>query len=222
MTIARPLPVTRDDPLTECRRTNLHGTIIAPRPIRGTVGNLKFWANSWALPLADASCASVTCLDVLEFVRDDEAMIDEFARVLRPGGRLRLRVPNSGPLAGLDALNLYRYLVDVTRRGQKPPETDEVGWRRHYSVADLAALLEPSLCIRAVSTRRVGFAEIVAFAALLVFRWLRRSEDCYQRVQSVLHWIERVEDTMRLWHAGSVLEVEAVRQPEPRQPSLNF
>lgn len=216
VTIERPLPESCEGQAVGTRKTNLHGTIIAPRPLLSRVGSLAFWADSWALPLADASCASISCLDVLEYVRDDVAMIDELARVLRPGGLLRLRVPNAGPFAGLDALNLYRYLVDITRRGRKPPETNEVGWRRHYAVDDLPTLLEPAFSIRSVATRRVGLAELVDFAALVICRWLRQSESRYRRRLPLVHLIERIEDTVRLGQSGSVLEVEAVRSPAPR------
>ena len=46
------------------------------------------------LPLADASFDLVLCLDVLyhQAVEDDVAVLGEFARVLRPGGKLFLRV----------------------------------------------------------------------------------------------------------------------------------
>jgi len=45
------------------------------------------------LPFADATFDVVTALDVLEHVDDDRAVLDEFARVLKPGGRAFVFVP---------------------------------------------------------------------------------------------------------------------------------
>jgi SAM-dependent methyltransferase len=46
-----------------------------------------------ALPLADQSVEVVTALDVLEHVQDDQTSINEFLRVLRPGGIAVITVP---------------------------------------------------------------------------------------------------------------------------------
>jgi hypothetical protein len=141
-------------------------------------------------------------------------MIDEFARVLRPGGTLRLRVPNAGPLAGLDSFNLYRYLSDITHRGRKPVETDEVGWRRHYSVDDLAALFGSRFAVRSTATQRMGSGEVVNAACLALFRWFRKSDTWYVRATDLVRRIELVEDGIRPGRVGTVLTVDAVREPE--------
>lgn len=53
------------------------------------------WASVTALPFASASFDLVTSLDVIYHlgVANDEAALAEFHRVLRPGGRLLLRLP---------------------------------------------------------------------------------------------------------------------------------
>jgi SAM-dependent methyltransferase len=50
-----------------------------------------------ALPFADRSFSVVIASEILEHVRDDEAMLAEIVRVLRPGGRCVVTVPRFGP-----------------------------------------------------------------------------------------------------------------------------
>lgn len=52
-----------------------------------------------ALPLGDASLDAVLCCDVLEHVADLEAVLDEVARVLAPGGRFLFETVNRNLLA---------------------------------------------------------------------------------------------------------------------------
>ncbi|HEY7032812.1 MAG TPA: methyltransferase domain-containing protein [Thermomicrobiales bacterium] len=184
------------------------------RPIRCAIGKTVFLASSWAIPLADGSCRSIACLDVLELVRDDEALVAEFGRLLAPGGHLRLRVPNTGLLAGVDGFNLYHYLVDTTHRRRKPPETEEVGWRRHYGVPDVVALLGPRFCIRTVSARRAGVAEFVNAVLLVLLRWLLGSDGAYRRSMPVVRRVERLEDRFGLGRIGAVLTIEAVKRAD--------
>lgn len=79
--------------------------------------------------------------DVIEHVLDEEAWLAALTDALEPDGRLEVRVPFEGPLAWLDALNLYRYLVDILHRGHKPPATKPAGWHRHYRVDEIETLL---------------------------------------------------------------------------------
>jgi SAM-dependent methyltransferase len=211
LTITRPLMPHRRGIQNSTSIYNLHGTTNVSRPILGTIAGQRFVANSWALPLPDRFCDSIDCFDVLEYVRDDEAMINEIARILRPGGTLRLRVPNAGLLAGLDALNLYRYLVDITHRGCKPIETDEVGWRRHYSTVDLTKLFGSRFTVRSIGSHRIGIAEIANAAFLALFRSFRVNESRYRRARSIVCKIERFEDRIRPGRSGTALLVEAVR-----------
>ena len=50
--------------------------------------------DTGAIPLADGSADAVTSFTVLEHVPDEAAALAEMRRILRPGGRLVLTVPN--------------------------------------------------------------------------------------------------------------------------------
>ncbi len=58
------------------------------------------------LPFADASFDVVTMLDVLEHVADRQAIVEEIARVLRPGGTWIVSVPYRGALRWLSPENM--------------------------------------------------------------------------------------------------------------------
>ncbi len=57
--------------------------------------HLDIIADLSALPLVDQSFDAVLCTQVLEHVREPRQVIQEIARVLKPGGRLYLAAPQS-------------------------------------------------------------------------------------------------------------------------------
>lgn len=83
-------------------------------------------ADATALPFADAAFGSILANCVLEHIPDDEAVIAEAARVLRPGGRLVFTVPAPGLKGCLSMPERLRargeaalaeaYLADFDRR----------------------------------------------------------------------------------------------------------
>lgn len=94
------------------------------------------------LPPGDGSLDGVVLHDdVLSRAIDEEAWLLEVARVIAPGGNLRFTVPATGPLTWLDSMNLYRYLVDISHRGDAPDVALPTGWNRHYSRNDIQQML---------------------------------------------------------------------------------
>jgi ubiquinone/menaquinone biosynthesis C-methylase UbiE len=64
--------------------------------------NLRFiCANATALPFPDASFDWVTCFETIEHLTDQEGLISEIRRVLRPKGRLLLSSPDRQAYAAL-------------------------------------------------------------------------------------------------------------------------
>ena len=53
--------------------------------------------DALALPFHDASFDAVIVSEVLEHIPDDEGVLAELVRVLRPGGRIAVTVPRYGP-----------------------------------------------------------------------------------------------------------------------------
>lgn len=187
----------------------------AARPLRFTIGGRSFVAHADALPLRESSVDRVICRDVLEYVRNDEGLIREIARVLAPGGRVELRVPADGFLAGFDALNLFRYVVDITGRGARPHETFEIGWRRHYGEDDLKSEFGPDFRVTCSRRTRLGISEIVHTVAILAFRWIRPRRGRYRSALRCVRRLERVEDRI-VTRKGALLEMtlEFVQQNE--------
>jgi hypothetical protein len=181
------------------------------RPVRGKLASGEFLAWPRALPFPDKALRSVAYLEVLEYIQNDDLALEEVVRVIAIGGRLRLRVPATGPLAGLDTYNLMHYLIDTSRRGERPYETSEIGWRRHYSVDDLMQMLGRER-FRILSTRRRGLAlaQLFDFAAMVLFRWTRPNHDRYRSAKRIVRAIARIENRI-VTPFGFFLELEIVR-----------
>ena len=75
-----------------------------------------------AIPEPDASFDAVLCSEVLEHVPDPTRALDEFARLLRPGGRLLLTAPfasfvHMAPYHFCSGFSRYWYEHHLVRRG---------------------------------------------------------------------------------------------------------
>ncbi len=85
------------------------------------------------MPFADASFDVVTLLAVLEHLAEPRRMVEEIARVLRPGGQVVLTVPSH---AAKPVLEFLAYRLHVVS------EAEIRDHKRYYGAADLRALLQ--------------------------------------------------------------------------------
>jgi SAM-dependent methyltransferase len=107
-------------------------------------------ASARDLPFASERFDCVTCIEVLEHVpmTDRASTLVEIRRVLRPGGRLVLRVPHDGTFSWLDANNLrfrfprlYRTLLGRGRRDNGYEGCSHgVVWHHHFTREELLTI----------------------------------------------------------------------------------
>lgn len=103
------------------------------------------------LPFPEASFDCVNCVEVLEHIPAAlrRRALEEMYRVLRPGGRLVLRVPHAGLFAWIDPSNfrhqfpsLYRLLIGRGLRDRAYDDNAaEVVWHHHFTLDELLDLL---------------------------------------------------------------------------------
>lgn len=165
------------------------------------------------LPYADARFATIVALDVIEHVLDEECWLAELARITRPGGRVTIRVPATGPLSWLDALNIYRYVVEMSGRGTAPRQTQPIGWHRHYPRRDLTALLTAA-GFRPLTAHRagVGLDEIPTLANLMTLDWLLGRRDAERTALRTRATLRRWDEKLPVGRIGTKLVMEAVRE----------
>ncbi|QFU10229.1 Ubiquinone biosynthesis O-methyltransferase [Rhodobacteraceae bacterium THAF1] len=69
----------------------------------------------------DASFDAVVCVDVLEHVQDLQQVLDNVARVLRPGGRFLFDTINRNPIARLAAITMAEDVFRMLPKGTHDP-----------------------------------------------------------------------------------------------------
>jgi SAM-dependent methyltransferase len=168
------------------------------------------------VPYPDGYFDGVLLLDVLEHVPDERAVLAEIARLLRPGGRLVLSVPNRGALASLDSLNLYRRLLGPGA----PLPTDDPSWplspcHRHYRLSELRSLLGDRFQVRSVHYTGLGLAEPVNLALLVLLRAWLRLPGLYELLQYLYFGVYLAEDLIPTGAAGYHLMLAADRTDAP-------
>jgi len=111
------------------------------------------------IPLANESVDTVLLLDVLEHVNNEQRVIDEVWRILRPDGTLILSVPHKGLFRWLDPQNLSARLRRTSRQNH----------HHHYSESELRELFIQKFRI---TRRRFGglFLYPLAFAGENFFK----------------------------------------------------
>ena len=74
-----------------------------------------------ALPYTDAQFDAVVCVDVLEHVSDLQKVLDETARVLKPGGLFLFDTINRNPLARLAVITMAEDVLGLLPKGTHDP-----------------------------------------------------------------------------------------------------
>jgi ubiquinone/menaquinone biosynthesis C-methylase UbiE len=86
-------------------------------------GLTAIYADVCALPIPDASFDACLCIDMLEHLKDPQQPLREIKRILKPGGRLLIVVPNDRNffLARLAFLMFKEAFCDVGHQRQWRP-----------------------------------------------------------------------------------------------------
>lgn len=150
------------------------------------------------VPYPNGYFDGILLLDVLEHVPDERAVVEEVARLLRPGGKLVLSVPNRGALAALDSLNVYRRLFGDAA----PFPTDDPSWprspvHRHYSRTELDRVLGPRFRVLDWQYTGLGIAEPVNLFLLITLRRILRLSGLYNLAQYLYFAVYLLEDLVR-------------------------
>ena len=197
-------------------RYEAHGADASPGFIaraRRSAPHIPFvLAAAEQLPYPDGYFDAVLLLDVLGHVARETRVVDEVYRVLRTGGTLVISVPHKGALAWLDSLNLWDFYCGG---GSHP--IDEVipggySYHRHYSEADLRAMLGSRFEVRAVERTGLGVVESLNLAILFLCKGLLRSQWLYDRLAFLYYGAYILEDQVRGGRASYHLMLQAVRR----------
>ena len=103
-------------------------------------------ADAEALPLPDASVDLAVAAHVVDLLDAPYAFLEELARVLAPGGELRLATPDPGLGTGDDGA--LAALVDATEAFEAPAIADGVLWARVHGPRELQLAVTQRLVVR--------------------------------------------------------------------------
>jgi SAM-dependent methyltransferase len=183
------------------------------RAVRAGGGPLYLRGLGAPLPFRDGAFDAVVCLDVLEHVPDEAAVVAEIARVLRPGGTLIVSVPHRGRLARCDSINRLPDCWDMAEVAPGRDVATEPGEvHRHYSVTELSRLLGPRLHITAIRRSGFGVAELVNLPLLWLSKRVLRAPRLYDLLQYAYFTVYLAEDLIPTGRAGYHLMVRARRR----------
>lgn len=163
-------------------------------------------------PADPESQSRILALDVIEHVEDEQAWLEELTRLLAPGGEIFVRVPAEGPMAWLDAPNIYRYLTEFTDRGAAPHETKPTGWHRHYRRSDLIDLIKcRGLRITSISQENTPLPDIAQLIGLVAGDLVLGHRDTETRLIAIRDKLDRRGRGLPLGKLGTRLRVTAVK-----------
>jgi SAM-dependent methyltransferase len=125
-----------------------------------------------SIPLGTGSLDAILCTEVLEHVEQPLAAIEEFSRLLRPGGRLMLTVPSACRVHRVPTHYYGGYAPDffersLPARGLRLEALDPIGNWSEYMAQELGRV--PDI-IRNHSTLPPGLRHVLAASAWPVFR----------------------------------------------------
>jgi SAM-dependent methyltransferase len=143
---------------------DLDERVVANAVGKNSCPNLRFIQGEAkaGLPFPDGYFDVITAMAVLEHVGPEEPTLQEFHRLLRPGGHLVIEVPSRGPFELLDIGNIkYRFpflhrwfYVYVARQpkyyeehfGANAPMfgqfSRDANWHKHYSIDELSGVAQ--------------------------------------------------------------------------------
>ncbi len=201
------------------------------KAVRSGAYRLPTLALGDAMPFADGAFATVISNSVLEHIPDVQPVLDEAARVLRPGGRLIITFPSdnfTAYLAGaqwLERLGLkglaQRYRHGFNRFARHAHTDPPERWQRRLEEANLVVEhWQPYFSVRALHALELGhYLGLPSFLChLITRRWILAPW------QSSLYFTEKwlrplFEEQLREGQTGTML-LSVARKPEvvaPRQ-----
>lgn len=178
----------------------------------GEIAVFRTDAESLSLGVPDGAFTRINAGTAISRAIDEEAWLRELGRVLSAGGKLQFMLPASGPLAWLDARNIYRYFTDVTKRGDAPDDSLPTGWNRHYSEKAVHQMLDVA-GLRLVSLQRsgVGMSEIPQLAGLLARNYVLGDRQAERKLRPLRERMEALESQLPVPGIGTMLRVRATR-----------
>jgi SAM-dependent methyltransferase len=153
-------------------------------------------AGAESLPLPDASFDCVTCIEVLEHIPPDlrARALGEIRRVLRPGGRLVLRVPHAGAFAWMDAANfrfrlpkLYGKVIGEGRRDAGYAHgSQDVVWHHHFTEEEVMRLAGEGWQVEARRTGGLFLFPLMDIACWPFYRARQIDSAVFRALQRVM------------------------------------
>ena len=143
------------------------------------------------VPLADATLDVVLCTEVLEHVADPMAVLREFARLLKPGGRLLLTAPQTSPIH-MEPYHYYGGFTEYWYRHWLPAtgfKVDEIAIQAGPGQAAVDFMLAYYMIWREQEQRLRGLRRLFSFCVRMVVKlplhyllsWLLPSFDHFFR-----------------------------------------